>query len=752
MNEKLLNLIDSIQKSVFYIFLLVVPIVFIPLPWDVSEKPMGLVFILFFAIIVALEIFRLINRGVLYYTKSPFDLPLLFFSLLAVISSVFSVSFKTSFWGYEERLGSGSVVLLFIFLFTYIIRSFIKTKEDITNSLTFLVFGITIGSILSMLIYWKLGILMSIPFYQDLITPGLTIYSSTRIAFAVSLIGYLLSQYLISIYFKNKQYISGIFTLLSSVLLLLSTLSYLLSLPIIFSIIFIISIVLILSLNIFKKEEGSKLLTIYGMITLVLISILVLFISVPQLRSTISFIDNYLITQVVIPSDFSWRITTSIFGEGIIRAIIGNGYDTFVIGYLKYRDLISQPELLLVSSFTYANNHVINTLANIGLIGFISWIFLGYTFVKELYSIFKSKKNILNTSMYFLGLLVLVYVFSFFVHFTFILLLLLFLLNMVYIITKMNETNKKGDAFVLSMSFFVHKPENKEKETYNTVLTIVLVFIFTISVLLIFKNGLALINAFVAESTYQRYTKVNTENLQERENLLKESIMQYENAVRLSTQDTYSRRFSTLITDYVGVLVEKYSAERDDLEKERLVEEIGVYSEVAIEYSRRATEYNGVIYNNWFNRSNVYSKLVGYGLTIHTRSAITAIREALILNPLNYELYYSAGQLYLINNDDVSARSALSKVLSINNNHVPSVVLSAEIAMKEKKYEEAFQLFTKALNIVKSIDPESGLGILEYLEKKLVEIEPLVNIRKEVKEEEKTNEPTTEEDNSSQTN
>ena len=316
----------------------------------------------------------------------------------------------------------------------------------------------------------------------------------------------------------------------------------------------------------------------------------------------------------------------------------------------------------------------------------------------------------------------------------------------------MNETNKKGDAFVLSMSFFVHKPENKEKETYNTVLTIVLVFIFTISVLLIFKNGLALINAFVAESTYQRYTKVNTENLQERENLLKESIMQYENAVRLSTQDTYSRRFSTLITDYVGVLVEKYSAERDDLEKERLVEEIGVYSEVAIEYSRRATEYNGVIYNNWFNRSNVYSKLVGYGLTIHTRSAITAIREALILNPLNYELYYSAGQLYLINNDDVSARSALSKVLSINNNHVPSVVLSAEIAMKEKKYEEAFQLFTKALNIVKSIDPESGLGILEYLEKKLVEIEPLVNIRKEVKEEEKTNEPTTEEDNSSQTN
>ena len=746
MNEKLLNIIDSFQKSVLYIFLLIIPMVFLPLPWDMTEKPMGLVFLVFFSIILFLELIRLFNRGVLYYTKSPIDGALIIFVLIAFISSFFSVSFKTSLWGFEDRMGSGSVILVSIFLFFYLARSFIKSKEDILNTLSFLVFGITLGTIISLLLYWKLPALLTIPIYSDLLTLGLTIYSSARISFVVALVGFLIALYLISYFFANKRYLPAIFILISSIILLSAILSYLLSLGTLFAIIFIIVIVGLIILNSLLKNNGYKIIFVYGLISIVLSTIVLLFLSIPQLRSSISFLDEYLIKQVVIPADMSWRITTSIFGDGILRALIGNGYDTFIIGYNKYRELTSQPQLLLVSSFTYATNHVLNTLANLGILGFLSWIYIGITLGKEIYQLIKQKVFFSSFSSIFLILISIIYILSFYVHFTFIIFLLFFFLNMIYILFKSQDEKKKVDAFVLSLSFFIHKPENKEKETYNTALIIIGTIMLVIINLVILRNTVALLNAFYAESKYVQFSKVDEKNTMEKEKILRDSMLSYETAAKMSNIDTYSRRFSMIITDYVGVLVTRYSEERDDLEKEKLVDDISVYSEIAIEYSRRATEYNSVVYSNWLNRSNIYAKLVGYGLTIHTRSAISAIKEALLLNPLNYELYYSAGQLYLINNDDVSARSALLKVLNINPNHVPSIVLSAEIAMKEKKYEEASQLFEQALGIVKSIDPEGGLGIKEYLEKKLNDIEPLVNIRKDNDKKDDTKEETKEED------
>jgi tetratricopeptide (TPR) repeat protein len=189
--------------------------------------------------------------------------------------------------------------------------------------------------------------------------------------------------------------------------------------------------------------------------------------------------------------------------------------------------------------------------------------------------------------------------------------------------------------------------------------------------------------------------------------------------------DMYHRRVSLVLSQYVELLVGKYNESEDEGEKKELFDDITAYADIAVEEAKLATDRSQHVYSNWGTRANVYSKMVGVGFKVYSKSALTTTQRAASLNPLNYELYYNAAQLYVVNNDNGSALKTLNQVFTINPEHIPSNILAGELSMNDKDYRQADRYFTNAKDIMEKygdIDSE----LYKYVIKRLNEITPLL--------------------------
>jgi tetratricopeptide (TPR) repeat protein len=87
--------------------------------------------------------------------------------------------------------------------------------------------------------------------------------------------------------------------------------------------------------------------------------------------------------------------------------------------------------------------------------------------------------------------------------------------------------------------------------------------------------------------------------------------------------------------------------------------------------------------------------LIGLGFSDYTTDAIYALDKAIELKPLNYELYYSKAQIYLINGEKDNSLASLTEEFGINPQHVPSLLLAGEIN-REKGSIDIYESYLKA--------------------------------------------------------
>lgn len=715
--------IVRIQKILFYISLIVIPLSVIPLPWDLTELSMGLMMMTFSTLILGLELIRFFKEGSLEVAQGKIDKGTLAIVTSALLSTVFSISSYTSSWGFDYRLGSGFIVLILLFLYTLAARSFIRSPQDVVRSLLALVIGIGASALFSLMSFYNLNIFALFPAFNDLFTLGLPLYSSARVSLVVWGASSLLSTFLIiwGLTTHKKEIILG--SSLSLVFTLVATLLFSINQGVAIASLLLGTFIAALAVPFVRAKKFPKTYTMPLLIITASFGLLFGLLRVPQVQELIISGNNNVITQLPVNQEVSWDVASSAVSDTMRSGAFGLGYDSFSVAYNRYRGLTNETLLLNNTNFTYANNHILNILSNTGIVGLVAWGLLAYFVAIELINMFKKGFEKLEDLLNLLITLTLVFLLatSLFSYFNFIVLFLIMILVTMRVLLNTDNVER----FIIKMDMFVEKYTANRSRTLSTGMTIVVIFVTGLTLYWVGSNFTAAKRTIEAE----RITAVAREKEiegklsdTEREEVLIEASNLYADAVRLNPKNSVShRRAALIISQYSTLLVADYNETEDADDKEVLFDEISTYIEIMTEESERATDLAPAVYANWETRSSIYTNLISMGLTAFTQTALSTLQQAALLNPLNYDIYYNAAQLYIVDGDVDSALRSLNQVFTINTVHVPSLVLAGELSESDGDLTQAQRYFDSAKDAMEDFGTTDS-SIYDYVVDKLTSL------------------------------
>lgn len=708
-------LVLKIQRFVFYTSLIIIPVSVLPLPWDLTEYSMGLLLSIFASTFLLLEMIKIVLSGGIKIYKTSWDVVLFLIILSLIFSTLFSQSLSVSLWGFDYRLGSGAVITILSILYMYSARSLLKKEEDIFLLVKYLSYGISISAVISILSFFGYNILSFIPSFRELFTTGLPFYSSARVSILIWSITMIMNLGIVVYFAMQKKeriiipywvviIITGIATLLFSINQGGNI--------VIFS---IIAMILIFTLPFIKKRPLNKYFV------WIMLSVIVLFTGLFALTRSqgiqeLLFKDDVnVITQVSLDNDISWKVASSSVSQTVTQGLFGMGVDTFSVAYNLFRPFSEETIILNNTNFTYAGNNILNILSSLGVVGLLVFMYATVVAVKNIVNHikilpFEKPKDFL---LFFFDVAILLILFSsFLTYYTFIIFFLLFTLFTVQGYFEGKELNE------IRMDF---ASGGLRKDSFGIVVSVIAVLVFIVLFSALTKQIVSTTKILKAETLVaeSQQTELSTE---ERNDLLVEVMDLYGNAASLNKSNPLiHRRTAILVSQYIQSLAEQYNS-TDEVElRDTIFNSIASYTEVMIDETDKATDLSPQVYANWVARSEIYTNLVGLGLTTYTHSALSSLQDAVALNPLNYELYYSASQLYIVQNDVDAALIALNQVFSINGRHIPSLILAGELSASDGDLKQTQRYYTQAKETMEEFDTVEG-EIYEYIVGELVKL------------------------------
>jgi tetratricopeptide (TPR) repeat protein len=724
-----LEIVENIEKIIFYSSLIFIPMSILPLPWDLTEYSMGLMLSFFALIIVVIELIKLVWKGRLLVPKGIMDIGILVVTISMIVSTLLSTSMPTSLFGFDFRLGSGTIIFIASVIYLLSVRSFLFTYEEVYNSAKFLIIGTFITSIISIFSFYGMNVLSFAPSFKYLFTTGLPVYSSSRVALIIWGVSLILSVYLAARSFAKKELPFSFFAILSSIvhMIVITLFSLTQGFPI-----FLFILITLCALNTYILVKTWKKATkSFQMILFVLTGVFVLMFGlskIPLISNAIIGKPQSLITQLSISNDTSLKITTQALSQNIGKSIWGIGQDTFSIAYNQFRPLDSQTLLINATNFTNANNQIFNILVSRGLLGLASFVVLAFFISKYVYLQLKNKEDMSEekqTHIVFAAVLSMLFLSSFFIYSTFLINFLLILF--ITLCTSLNNLIKKEklEVYVINWGMFSHTSGNQNMKNMALGVTTVFVALGIFGMVLVGRAFASTVYTLKAETTAAQGRELQTAKTltdTQKESMLISAANDYAKAINLNNEnDVLHRRAALVVLQYLDTLAQKYNKTEVDTEKKKLFDQIATYIEISVEESKKATELAPFVFANWSIRSSVYSQLVGLGLSSYTKSALSALQTAAGLNPLNYEVYYNAAQLYILNNETDTALRTLNQLFSINPDHIPSLILAGEISLKDKDLKQAARYFGDAKKVMDDSKNTTN-DIYDYVTKKLAEI------------------------------
>lgn len=707
--------ISKIQRMLFNITLFVIPWLIVPLPFDSTERIKSIVFISFSSLLILLEVIKWIWDGKISIVKSKLDkvFLLLFFSFL--LATVFARDSWISVWGYDGRMGTGFFVMAFLFLFFFLSRGFLQKKKEIVNAVTALSFGLFVLIVLSMLSVLKVNVFGWLPYVRDFFTVGLPLTFSFQEVMLLSGVAIFLNIFLLIEALQTEEYQASIFPVVSTVISFVSLAIFSVNQGALIPILFFVVAIFVCVLLWFKLDKKLKALPIVVALFTTLTLVFCIGFQYEPFRKALLGSEFTTITPIRLGADISWSVSSSSIVGDFLRGLVGLGNDSFGIGYNLFKPSTDATIALGNTTFVTASNEVFTILSNRGLIGATIWVLLGISYLRLLIKNISTSKKEGNFSSILLGLVTLyVYLGSLFIPYSFLMYFILFVLTILLIAidSKENENSEFLLKFWAVNTGMGNRDINKTMEGVNWFLTI-LCTILTLGVI-IFLSVKTIGTTYVvrAESyniemnkKYQNEPDVPDEV---REKYLEKIAGYYNNALKYDSSDPYINRKSSLVALETINLLSKRYADAEEKDKESILSTITTWKNTAIDLSREAINTSPLTYANWNTRATVYIGLMSVGFSDYSQDALNALQTCVNINPLDYDSYYKAAQIYMVKEDYDKALSTLDTVLRINGQHVPSLVLSASILYEKKDTEQAILYLQAAKEILEVNKLDSG--------------------------------------------
>lgn len=728
--------ITTVQKYLFLALLVLTPLAIMPFPWDWTERSMSLLILGIASVIVGLELIKLIWHGKVTFLKSTLDGGVFAVLVSMILSTLFSKDLNTSLWGIDGRLGGGLIVFITMLVMCFIARSFISDFKTVKLSIVTFVVSFSVINLLSILSFLGVNIFGFIPIYKDLFQTGLPLMRSSKIHLLVNFVLVLLEwgmilDFTIDRKGKNTTLVIALIALFfSAVNIWIFSINQGIGLLILFVLVMVaIWFFGIRKLKVNKLISRDVIVSLVSILVIIIIPVVLLLI--PTLRNIILPKSVNLVAQVSLGADVSWIIAASVFVTSFIRGLLGMGVDTYTISYNLLKPLSQNLVQYNDVNFYYGSSQVFTQFANGGLVWLIAWGLMGFvivkTLVKDLRRI-KIYKEDIEKSWYLLLIdFVIVYLYfaSFFAVYNVLIWLVLLVLIALRVVL-LEDLNKGTEAkFVIKLwtaNLSAESENGKLANRLNIVLTVIVACLFTGILVMFISKTISSMYMLKAESYYieqnNKY-KDTTPTIDEREAFVTSMAYYYSQSVKFDGEDPLANRKAGLMyLENVGIAAERYSSSDSSTDKTELINNVGKWKNYALDYTRKSIDVDPNVYSNWEARVQVYMGLVGMGFNDYTSDALYSLNSAIALNPLNYELYYSEAQVDVVNNDKDSALSALTKVLGINAQHIPSIILAADIN-KEKGNTSVYESYLKAAKKILENNNQTDTDVYQQVTKEL---------------------------------
>ncbi len=731
--------ISLVQKFLLCVILFLLPVSVIPFSWDWTERAMSLTILFFSTAIVTLEIVKLIWGGKLSLVKSSIDIGIFFLLGSFLLSTIFSKDINSSIWGVDGRLGNSLIMLLTIIFLTFSARSFVKSVEDIKHLFFAFLSGLFLSNVLSIFSFFGVNIWKFIPTYRDMYQPGLPLLRSARVHLLTNITGLLLSLSFLGYYFISKTkflvLVVSVLTLLSSVVnIWLFSIGQ--GLPLVILLLLSLIFVFVLALKKLRlTPQINKELVVVVSVVFLLVFVPVALLRFHSVREAVIPEGVNVVGQVSLGNDVSWIVSSSTLSTSFVRGFFGYGVDNYSIAYNQFKPLSTTLLLYNDISFFYSGNEVFTQLTNGGILWLAVWIFIGYLIVRALILDIKRIRVYQDaSSSWFLIIsdisILSIYVASFFAVYSVLNLLLLIFFVSIRSVLKDILTKGTEEKIVFKLwavNVNSDKDASRLVRNINTVLTLLVVGIAVI--LLVLWGTKVVSSAYLlrAESYFieenRRFQDVVKPSIEEREEFVRRMSGYYEKSVKFDKRNPLvQRKYGLMLLEKVGLAAERYSKEKGaQTANAQIMSEIGQWKNGSIDAVRKSVDISPKIYSNNEAMVSVYMGLVGMGFYDYVSDAVYSVDKALELNPFNFQMYYSKAQIFVLKGEQDSALATLSKVLSINPEHIPSLVLAADIN-KQKGNLIAYESYLNAAKTILEKQKSTENDVYKQIVKLLGEV------------------------------
>ena len=735
--------ISAIQKFLFKGLLFLLPLTIFPFPWDWTERGMSLLILAISTVILGLEIIKLLWGGTLSILKGTIDIGFFLVLFSYLLSTIFSVDINTSLWGIDGRLGSGLIVFIVVLFVSIVARGFIKGEEDVRSLIICFLTGFFINNLLSLFSFLGVNVWGFIPIYKDLYQAGLPLLRFGGAHVLVNFISLILSlgligEYLIAQKGKLEFILSIIYGLFSAINIWAFSINEgLVTVSVVLLLLIGLLIPVLKSIRIDK--ETSKQVFLFFLITVFIVIIPVIFLQIPNVRESILPKDLEVVSELSLGFDLSWAISSSVIVSKFVQGFLGYGIGTYPIAYNKFKPLDTSVLALGDSTFAMGVSEVLTKITTGGLLWFFVWLFVGFLIVRAFISDLKNTKEINDSGGSWRLLiiditLVISFVASFFFPFTILITFLLLTLVSIRSIIREYLQKSPGDKFILKFwAVNLDTPSNANKSLYNfNIFLTAVVSIISVSLLGVWiartVSSFHVLRAEAYSISENRKYQDDPEaqpTLEEREEFILKMDDYYSKALALDGNNPlYNRKKTLILLEQLSIVAEAYSQidEEDTEQRDQYLEAIMTLKSNTIEFARKTTDISPAVYANWLTRSTVYTGLVGVGFNEHIADAINSLEMAITLNPLNYQLYYTLAQVYIVKGDQETAMQYLQGVLQINPRHIPSILLVADLS-KEAEDMETYAAYLEAAKLILEQEEATELDLYQEIVTALEEVD-----------------------------
>lgn len=667
---------------------LLMPVFFLTTFTDYFEQGKFVLFLTGTIVLAVFWVLKLLLRSSVYITKSKLDVPIWLYILVFALSSILSSNPTDSLFGTQLKWVPSLLSMVTFVLYFYTISTNMRSLQAIKYSIFGFIAGGTISTIVGLFSYYgvKLG--------KDSLLASSTfnLAGSIENLSLIASISFLLS---LSVLINTKEKLNKFLTLISTIIniFLVILIGHLGS--IIVASIGVIYLLLTSNLQKIKSE-----LSIVGIITLVVVS----FSLIPATSKLI--LRNNLPLEPQLSIENSWAISASVLKD---RPFQGMGPNNFSKVFLLNKPLSMNGSQFWNYTFTKPYNQVMDELVSLGLLGIIVGIYFYYRLFEVIKSVIQKKEEFTPIhqalilpvaaipTYYLFGNANTVSTFIFF-H---------FLAIFMSVMAGFQKSKNSEDIFITITSFssleVSDTPERKEKFQYFAILPILgvagtLGYYSSYNMLgeFYFRKS---INAAVTNDAYGVYNnQIEARNIFPR-------------------RDSYHTAIAQTNLNLAITLANKKDLTSQEKEViQNLISE-------SIRSARLSTEnLDPLNINNWLVRASVYKSLIGV-TNDADQWTISALNNAITLDPANPNLRLELGSIYFAKQDYLTAANLFKQATQLKGDYANAHYNLAQALKGAKIYDLAIN----ELEITKSLLPANSTDI-EKINTEINQIKSLNNV------------------------